>query len=108
MSTDHCKAERDGHLLIVTINRPERMNALHPPANYELENIFNDFDADPELWVAIITGAGARAFSAGNDLRWPAEGTKSEFPATGFGGRPARYDLHKPVLEAGNCFRMGV
>ena len=54
----YCTTERDGHLLIVTINRPERMNALHPPANAELAQVFDDFAADPELWVAIITGAG--------------------------------------------------
>ena len=61
MSTEYCKAERDGHLLIVTMNRPERMNALHPPANFELAKIFDEFAADPDLWVAIITGAGDRA-----------------------------------------------
>mgnify|MGYP006287093497 CR=1 FL=1 len=51
----YCTTERDGHLLIVTINRPERMNALHPPANAELAQVFDDFAADPDLWVAIIT-----------------------------------------------------
>ncbi|MDO8839588.1 MAG: enoyl-CoA hydratase-related protein [Parvibaculum sp.] len=105
--TEFCTAARDGHLLIVTINRPERMNALHPPANFELEGIFNDFAADPDLWVAIITGAGERAFSAGNDLRWQAEGNKLEVPATGFAGLTARFDLTKPVIAAVNGVAMG-
>ncbi|MEQ8283589.1 MAG: enoyl-CoA hydratase-related protein [Parvibaculum sp.] len=105
--TEFCTAEREGHLLIVTINRPERMNALHPPANFELEGIFNDFAADPDLWVAIITGAGDRAFSAGNDLRWQAEGNKMEVPATGFAGLTARFDLTKPVIAAVNGVAMG-
>lgn len=105
--TEFCTAERDGHLLVVTINRPERMNALHPPANFELEGIFNDFAADPDLWVAIITGAGDRAFSAGNDLRWQAEGNKLEVPATGFAGLTARFDLNKPVIAAVNGVAMG-
>ena len=70
------KVEKDGHITIVTINRPDRMNALHPPANFELEKIFNDFAEDPDQWVAIITGAGDKGFSAGNDLRWQAEGNK--------------------------------
>src|SRR5690606_21693330 len=83
MSTEYCKAERDGHLLIVTMNRPERMNALHPPANFELAKIFDEFAADPDLWVAIITGAGDRAFSAGNDLKYQAGGNKIEVPPTG-------------------------
>ncbi|MBX3491922.1 MAG: enoyl-CoA hydratase/isomerase family protein [Parvibaculum sp.] len=105
--TEFCTAERDGHLLVVTINRPERMNALHPPANFELEGIFNEFAADPDLWVAIITGAGDRAFSAGNDLRWQAEGNKLEVPATGFAGLTARFDLTKPVIAAVNGVAMG-
>ena len=56
----------------VTINRPERMNSLHPPANFELHEIWNDFEGDPDLWVGIVTGAGDKAFSAGNDLRFTA------------------------------------
>ena len=76
MSYEFCTTEAKDHILTVTINRPERMNALHPPANLELGEAFNAFDADPNLWVAIITGAGDRAFSAGNDLRYQAEGGK--------------------------------
>ncbi|MES1990849.1 MAG: enoyl-CoA hydratase-related protein [Pseudomonadota bacterium] len=107
MAYEHCTATREGHLLIVTINRPERMNALHPPSNFELAKVFDDFAADPELWVAIITGAGERAFSAGNDLRWQAEGNKIEVPPSGFAGLTARYDLNKPVIAAVNGVAMG-
>ena len=60
------------------INRPEVMNALHPPANAELSEVFDEFAADPDLWVAIITGAGDRAFSAGNDLKYTAAGGDRE------------------------------
>jgi enoyl-CoA hydratase/carnithine racemase len=107
MAYEHCTATREGNLLIVTINRPDRMNALHPPANFELAKIFDDFAADPDLWVAIITGAGERAFSAGNDLRWQAEGNKIEVPPSGFAGLTARYDLNKPVIAAVNGVAMG-
>jgi crotonobetainyl-CoA hydratase len=107
MSHEFATAERDGHVLTVTINRPDRMNALHPPANAELEAIFNDFAADPELWVAIITGAGDRAFSAGNDLRWQAEGNPVTVPPTGFAGLTSRWDLDKPVIAAVNGVAMG-
>lgn len=103
----YCTVEREGRLLIVTINRPERMNALHPPANEELAQVFNDFAADPELWVAILTGAGDRAFSAGNDLRWQAEGNKLTVPPTGFAGLTSRWDLDKPVIAAVNGVAMG-
>ena len=107
MAYEHCTVERDGKILTVTINRPERMNALHPPANAELAKVFDDFAADPELWVAIITGAGPRAFSAGNDLRFQAEGNAVEVPKTGFAGLTARWDLDKPVIAAVNGVAMG-
>src|SRR3546814_20742691 len=62
-----CTLEREGPLTIITMNRPEAMNALHPAANAELAAIFDDFAADTSQWVAIITGAGERAFCTGND-----------------------------------------
>ncbi len=105
-----CKAERDGRILTVTITRPERMNALHWMANEELARVFDDFAADPELWVAILTGAGDRAFSAGNDLKYQAEEAQGELragPTTGFAGLTARYDLTKPVIAAVNGVAMG-
>jgi enoyl-CoA hydratase/carnithine racemase len=104
---EFCTVERDGRLLLVTMNRPEVMNALHPPANFELERVFDGFAADPELWVAIITGAGERAFSAGNDLKYQAAGNKIERPRTGFAGLTARFDLDKPVIAAVNGVAMG-
>ena len=55
-------------------DRPEVMNSLHPEANAELGAVFDEFAADPDAWVAIITGAGDRAFSAGNDLKATAKG----------------------------------
>ena len=100
-------AERDGHVLTVTLNRPERMNALHSPAHFELDTIFNEFESDPKLWVGILTGAGDRAFSAGNDLRWQAEGGSRDKPKSGFGGITERFDRTKPMIAAVNGVAMG-
>lgn len=102
-----CNASRDGHLFIVTINRPDVMNALHRPANLELEQVFDQFARDPDLWVAIITGAGEKAFSAGNDLKYLASGHDNTVPQSGFGGFTARFDLDKPVIAAVNGFAFG-
>jgi len=104
---EFCTVEREGPLTIVTINRPDVMNSLHPPANFELAKAFDAFQADPEQWVAIITGAGERAFSAGNDLKFQASGGKVEVPESGFAGLTARYDLTKPVIAAVNGVAMG-
>ncbi len=104
---EFAQVEREGPLTIVTINRPEVMNSLHPPANHELAAIFDAFAADPDQWVAIITGAGDKAFSAGNDLKYQASGGAMSVPASGFAGLTNRWDLNKPVIAAVNGMAMG-
>jgi crotonobetainyl-CoA hydratase len=105
---EFCKVEREERLWIVTISRPEVMNSLHPPANAELAEVFDDFAADEDAWVAIITGEGDRAFSAGNDLKYTAQGSgELAVGAAGFGGLTGRYDLWKPVIAAVNGVAMG-
>jgi len=103
----HCLVERRGHILEVTINRPEANNALTPMANDELEAVFDAYLADGDLWVAIITGAGKRAFCTGNDLKHTASGKPSWVPKTGFGGLTARAGRNKPVIAAVNGYAMG-
>ena len=99
--------ERDGRVLTVTLQRPEALNAIHPPAAAELAEVFDDFCADPDLWVAIVTGSGERAFCAGNDLKWQAAGKGVTIPPSGFGGLTARYDNVKPILAAVNGLALG-
>src|SRR6185369_799224 len=83
---EHILVERKGHLLEVTINRPEARNSLHPMANDELDHAFDAYFADPDLWVAILTGAGEKAFSAGNDLVYSASGKPMWVPNIFFCG----------------------
>ncbi len=96
-----------GRITVVTLNRPSVMNALHKPAHFELHEVFNEFAADPDQWVAIVTGAGDRAFCAGNDLKWQAAGGERGWNSSGFGGLTLRFHCDKPIIAAINGVAMG-
>jgi enoyl-CoA hydratase len=89
-----------GQCAIITLNRPDQRNAINLAACEQIERAFLDFDADPNLRVAILTGAGDKAFSAGRDLKEIAT----------LGGKPIKSiptlgdNLHvsKPVIAAVN------
>ena len=63
----------DGRIALITMNRPERMNSSDPEMGFRWYDAWTRFAEDDEQWVAIITGAGDRAFSAGQDLKIRAE-----------------------------------
>tara|TARA_B100000282_G_scaffold6312_1_gene4392 strand:+ start:2890 stop:3675 length:786 start_codon:yes stop_codon:yes gene_type:complete len=99
----------DDHIMSVTINRPEVYNAVHPPLSLELNEIWDNFGKDKDLWVAVLTGEGDKAFSAGNDLKYsalPAD-QKVQQPSSGFAGLTRRFDRTKPIIAAVNGFAMG-
>ena len=104
---EHVHVRREGAMTIVTIDRPDRLNALHPPAHHELAAVFDEFARDPDQWVAVLTASGDRAFCAGNDLRFRAEHGRQPMPASGFGGLTSRFDLNKPVIAAVNGLAAG-
>jgi enoyl-CoA hydratase len=96
--------ERDGPVTIVTINRPERRNAVDGATAVALEQAFRAFDADETASVAILTGAGG-AFCAGADLKALASGESGKRVVEGglnsFGPMgPTRLRLSKPVIAA--------
>ncbi len=108
MSYDFIKTETKGHILVVTMNRPEVYNAVHVDMHNEMADCWDKFAADPDLWVAVLTGAGDKAFTAGNDLKATATGgSKAKMTESGFAGLSSRFDLEKPIIAAVNGFAMG-
>jgi len=110
MAYEFVKYEKKGRLAFVTINRPERLNALHPPANQELYDIFTDFKDDDDTWIAIVTGTGDKAFSAGNDLKYTAENwsEREKFTVRApFGGITSDFECYKPIIAAVNGYALG-
>tara|TARA_B110000971_G_scaffold111960_1_gene114774 strand:+ start:89 stop:2431 length:2343 start_codon:yes stop_codon:yes gene_type:complete len=99
--------KRDHNILEVTLNRPEAYNALFSAAHFELAEIFDEFERDKELWVAIVTGAGEKAFCSGNDLKVSAGGGDMSMPSSGFAGLCARNNREKPIIAAVNGVAMG-
>jgi crotonobetainyl-CoA hydratase len=97
----------DGPVATLTLDRPQVMNAVHAPMHAEMAQAIDAFAADPDQRVMIITGAGERAFSAGNDLKWQASGGEMRTPPSGFAGLTSRFDLAKPLIAAVNGVAMG-
>lgn len=103
----YCKVERRGPILTVSLNRPEVLNAMNPEAHFELEEVFDFYASDPDLHVAIITGAGDRAFCVGTDLKELARTGDHRKPPGGFCGITTRFNLFKPVIAAVNGLCLG-
>jgi enoyl-CoA hydratase/carnithine racemase len=105
--------ERHGRVRLITIDRPEKMNSLDFDANDRLVEAWREFDADDDAFVAVVTGAGERAFCAGADLktytmafaRRPAPEFRRRFTnGPGFGGITRNLDIDKPIVAAVNGF----
>ncbi|MDP6666412.1 MAG: enoyl-CoA hydratase-related protein [Dehalococcoidia bacterium] len=102
--------ERSGHLAIITLNRPDSLNAINPPLGVALREALNEVRDNDSIWVAILTGAGDRAFSAGADLRWRSENEDQvRKPRAGTGGKilSAEFACWKPVIAAVNGYAVG-
>ena len=100
--------EKRDRIAYVTLNRPEVMNALHPPAQAELARVWADYMADPNLWVAILTGAGERAFSAGSDLKWRTTAADEDALRNPSQARGHILDgCIKPIIAAVNGYAVG-
>lgn len=108
--------ERRGPVAVITLNRPAAMNALDYEANQTLIACLRDFEADPEARVAVLTGAGDRAFCSGADMKTytiqyatrPAPYFRQHFvDGYGFGGITRGLKVTKPVIAAINGYAIG-
>jgi crotonobetainyl-CoA hydratase len=106
--SDGIRTATDGPILEIIIDRP-KANAIDLAASRRLNEVFSAFRDDPQLRVAIISGAGERFFSAGWDLKGAAAGEPSDanWGAGGFGGLNYPRNLDKPIISAVNGIACG-
>lgn len=106
--------DRDGHVATITLDRPEKLNAIDGAMRRAINAAFTRFREDDEAWVAIVTGSG-RAFCAGADLHSETGDPAGEFPGS-FWERPtvnsfeSGWEIFKPVIAAvnGHCLGYGL
>jgi crotonobetainyl-CoA hydratase len=106
--SEYLKITRNGQILEIVLDRP-KANTLDGPLSRNMGKVFAEFRDDPDLRVAILTGAGDKFFSAGWDLNSVAEGEEylGDYGEGGFGGFPEMTSLLKPVICAVNGFAVG-
>src|ERR1700687_2166758 len=110
------KIEKDGRIARVTLNRPERLNAIDRELHLELSSIFTDLTEDDDVWVILLTGAGD-AFCVGGDIKAMADRPHGDFALEGEALDPApqrrmwnrMLDCDKPIVCAinGHCIGLG-
>jgi len=115
MSEGRVRYEKKDHVAYVTMNRPEVLNAMDRRMHEELAEIWDDVEADDDIRAVVLTGAGTRAFSVGQDLKERALLTDAGVAASTFGsqgqvGHPRltdRFTLSKPVVARVHGYALG-
>ncbi|MCZ6643986.1 MAG: enoyl-CoA hydratase-related protein [Gammaproteobacteria bacterium] len=113
--TDVTRFEIRDRVATITLNRPNAMNALNPELRWALSGHFDEVEKNDEIWLAVVTGAGDRAFCAGADLKHRAieRDANDEQRATWARMQEEttplnlRWDFPKPVIAKVNGFALG-
>ena len=105
--------EQRDHVATVTLNRPEVLNAIHPPMAEELADAWERIRDDDSVWIGVLTSSGERAFCAGADLKWRSEAgeaarshNRAEASGAARGFQRGR-DCYKPLLAVVNGYAVG-
>lgn len=110
LGNDEVLFDQQGHLAVITLNRPEALNSMNPPLLDALREALEEVRDNDSIWVAILTGAGDRAFSAGADLKWRSE-NEDKVRETGKGAREkilsSDFACWKPIIAAVNGYAVG-
>ena len=107
---EHILTETRGAVTLITLNRPQALNALNSAVLEELITAFAAFEADPSQRCAVLTGAGEKAFAAGADIKEMAEKPAAEFYSQDFFSRWTSHLVkatRKPWIAAVNGFALG-
>ncbi len=99
--------KKENNIVYITINRPEVKNCLNPDNNRLLREYWHEFAADPEAWVAVVTGTGDEAFCTGADLKAVKGGLSADDLSVPFGGITRGIEVFKPVIAAVNGLCLG-
>lgn len=105
----------DGHVAYITLNRPQAMNALNPELRWQLSQHFDQIEQDDNIWLAVISGSGERAFCAGADLKHRAlereasAQQRQQWQEMAAATTPLNQRWHypKPVIAKVNGFALG-
>ncbi|MER7756441.1 enoyl-CoA-hydratase DpgD [Kitasatospora sp. NPDC097643] len=107
--------EKRGRVAWITLDRPAVLNAMNLRMHEQLAEVWDDFEQDDDIWVGVLTGAGERSFSVGQDLKELAERNRHGIRPSTFGSRGApgwprlteRFSMAKPLLARVNGYALG-
>lgn len=112
---DCVRYDKCGHVAHITLDRPQALNAMNLRMHAELAEVWDDFESDDDIWVGVLTGAGERSFSVGQDLKELVRRIDDGTATSTFGSRDQpgwprlteRFSMVKPLIARVNGYALG-